>query len=141
MVKVENYIKRKAPGSLYSEWAKKEECWLAVKEQDFNINIKKILIDFETDKSLRSRKRTSGKIVDKQKKSDEDRIRALSPKAWKEIEKWGTASKLLTIQEQNITWTLALKLRIGKKLSSQERLMGVQILDLALQNMPDVIYE
>ncbi|MBB2951570.1 AIPR family protein [Sphingobacterium sp. JUb56] len=31
MVQVEQFIKDKAPGSLYGEWAKKEECWTAVK--------------------------------------------------------------------------------------------------------------
>lgn len=31
MIKVEQFIKRNAPGALYGEWAKKEECWLQVK--------------------------------------------------------------------------------------------------------------
>ena len=31
MVRVEQFIKNKAPGALYGEWAKKEECWLQVK--------------------------------------------------------------------------------------------------------------
>lgn len=31
MNKVERFIKANAPGALYGEWAKKEECWIAVK--------------------------------------------------------------------------------------------------------------
>jgi len=31
MIKVEQFIKMNAPGALYGEWAKKEECWLQVK--------------------------------------------------------------------------------------------------------------
>lgn len=31
MIKVEQFIKRNAPRALYGEWAKKEECWLCVK--------------------------------------------------------------------------------------------------------------
>ena len=31
MVQVEQFIKMNAPGALYGEWAKKEECWNAVK--------------------------------------------------------------------------------------------------------------
>jgi len=31
MVQVEQFIKGNAPGALYGEWAKKEECWLQVK--------------------------------------------------------------------------------------------------------------
>jgi flagellar motor component MotA len=35
MLQVEQFIKDNAPGSLYGEWAKKVECWISVKEQDF----------------------------------------------------------------------------------------------------------
>jgi hypothetical protein len=33
MIQVEQFIKQNAPGALYGEWAKKEECWLALKNQ------------------------------------------------------------------------------------------------------------
>lgn len=32
MVQVEQFIKRNAPGALYGEWAKKEDCWLKLKQ-------------------------------------------------------------------------------------------------------------
>ncbi|MFW5871809.1 MAG: AIPR family protein, partial [bacterium] len=35
METVEDFIKSNAPGALYGEWAKKEECWNAIKEADF----------------------------------------------------------------------------------------------------------
>ena len=31
MIQVEQFIKKNAPGALYGEWAKKDECWLQVK--------------------------------------------------------------------------------------------------------------
>lgn len=34
MVQVEQFIKENAPGSLYGEWAKKEECWTRIKTTD-----------------------------------------------------------------------------------------------------------
>ncbi|KAA8478220.1 AIPR protein [Arcticibacter tournemirensis] len=36
MTQVEQFIKQNAPGALYGEWAKKEDCWIAVKE---NLNV------------------------------------------------------------------------------------------------------
>jgi AIPR protein. len=33
MIEVEQFIKVNAPGALYGEWAKKEECWLSLKNQ------------------------------------------------------------------------------------------------------------
>lgn len=32
MIRIEQFIKQQAPGSLYGEWAKKEECWLQIKK-------------------------------------------------------------------------------------------------------------
>ncbi|TNE74905.1 abortive phage resistance protein, partial [bacterium] len=36
MVQIETFIKQNAPGSLFGEWAKKEECWITIKNQEFN---------------------------------------------------------------------------------------------------------
>lgn len=35
MIRVEQFIKMNAPGALYGEWAKKEECWVQVKKGVF----------------------------------------------------------------------------------------------------------
>jgi len=37
MIEVEQFIKRHAPGSLYGEWAKKEDCWNALKNSSLAI--------------------------------------------------------------------------------------------------------
>jgi hypothetical protein len=44
MSKIEDYIKNKAPGSLYGEWAKKEECWYAIKNENFDIELESFKI-------------------------------------------------------------------------------------------------
>ncbi len=44
MSKIENYIKNKAPGSLFGEWAKKEECWNAIKNEGFNIDLSNLKV-------------------------------------------------------------------------------------------------
>lgn len=37
MIQVEQFIKENAPGALYGEWAKKEDCWMKLKNELFNI--------------------------------------------------------------------------------------------------------
>jgi len=37
MVQVEQFIKKNAPGALYGEWAKKEECWLCLKNKNGSV--------------------------------------------------------------------------------------------------------
>lgn len=55
MSKVEEYIKTNAPGSLYGEWAKKEECWNAIKNESFEINLENLKSDLE-DESIEKEK-------------------------------------------------------------------------------------
>lgn len=38
MVEVEQYIKMNAPGSLYGEWAKKENCWKQIKNSNISLD-------------------------------------------------------------------------------------------------------
>lgn len=45
MIKVENFIKNNAPGALYGEWAKKEDCWSELKKQKFEIDLSSISQD------------------------------------------------------------------------------------------------
>ena len=67
MVKVEDFIKINAPGNLYGEWAKKEECWSTLKTENLNINLSSFESylfddtsisqrsdDIDTDKELRN---------------------------------------------------------------------------------------
>jgi mRNA-degrading endonuclease YafQ of YafQ-DinJ toxin-antitoxin module len=46
MESVETFIKKNAPGALYGEWAKKEECWNAIKENDFGIDFNELKSEF-----------------------------------------------------------------------------------------------
>jgi hypothetical protein len=138
---IEEYIKNNAPGSLYSEWAKKEECWKEVKEQDFRINLKSITANLETSQNISSRKTNSGKEAKKQIQSELDRIVSLTSKGWKRIENWGKTTKMLSLQQQNLAWGLSLKIRVDRKISDHERIMGISILDLVGEEAPEIFIE
>lgn len=45
MIRIEDFIKNNAPGDLYGEWAKKEECWNELKKQKFEIDLSTISQD------------------------------------------------------------------------------------------------
>lgn len=85
MRSVEYYIKDKAPGSLYSEWAKKEECWSSVKEafKDWEIPIdKKDLVK----PSGKNRKRISQTDISNSFYQEvEQTVKGIGPEKWKEI--------------------------------------------------------
>src|SRR5690606_30608826 len=58
MVKIEDFIKSNAPGSLYGEWAKKEECWTTIKENDLDISLESLKEDLASKTTIK-RKRIS----------------------------------------------------------------------------------
>lgn len=45
MKEIEIFIKSSAPGGLYGEWAKKEDCWFLVKKHKFQFNLENIKDD------------------------------------------------------------------------------------------------
>lgn len=137
MVNIEDYIKTNAPGSLYGEWAKKEECWQEVRSTDFDVKLNLITEDIQDERGQRKGK--SVNTHERQIKQDEERLKLISSKAWRDIESWGKETKLLTVQQQNIAWNLSIKGKMRKKMSGKERYTAISILDIVLENEPSLI--
>jgi hypothetical protein len=141
MVQVEEYIKSKAPGSLYSEWAKKEECWREVKEQDFSMNLESIKEDLENLGSISSRFKNSAEANNIKINDAIERIRSVSTETWNRIEKWGKTTGLLSVQQQAVAWNLSIRLRTQTKISDNDRNSGIVILNTVAFNAPDILNE
>lgn len=142
MVQVERFIKGNAPGSLYGEWAKKEECWIELKKQSFELDIQSITSDLMTSKSQLSRKKmTDDETADIQIQEEYQRLKSISHKIWYKIEEWGKATGLLTGQQQNVAWNLAGKIRSNGRISDTERGAGIRILNAVIESAPEVLSE
>ena len=142
MVKVETFIKDKAPGALYGEWAKKEECWNELKKQDFNINFSQIKQDFEDPKNPSQRRRiTDEEAAQTQIQEELEKIKSVPSKVWHKIEDWGRATELLTPQQKDVSYNLAARVRNNTKISDYERQSGVKILDIVIENAPELLDE
>jgi hypothetical protein len=90
MKKIESFIKMKAPGALYGEWAKKEECWNEVKAQAFDIDFKSIKSDLIDPKNLSPRKKVADEDTGlKQIEEQLENITSIPPEVWHKIEDWG----------------------------------------------------
>ena len=141
MVQVEEYIKSKAPGSLYSEWAKKEDCWREVKEQDFAINVESIKEDLENLGSISSRLKNSAEANNLKINEAIERIRSVSTDTWNRIEKWGKTTGLLSVQQQAVAWNLSIRLRSQTKITDNDRNSGIVILNTVAFNAPEILKE
>ncbi len=142
MVRVETFIKYTAPGSLYGEWAKKEECWESLKRENLEINLDKIKSDLEDPKKWAIRRKLSESETE-QIQIDEElmRLRSIPPPVWHKIEDWAKVNNEFTIQMRNVAFDLAARVRNNTTISNYERSAGIKILDLICEKSPELLKE
>ena len=140
MKKVEHFIKTKAPGALYGEWAKKEECWIELKKQNFDIDFKTIKADFEDPKNPSQRKRIADEETALVQIHEElETIRTVPPEVWNKIEDWGRTTEQLSEHQKTVAYILAGRLRGNTKISDYERNSGINILDIVNKKAPEIL--
>lgn len=140
MVQVESFIKSNAPGALYGEWAKKEECWNELKNQNFNINFNSIKSDLEDPKSLNQRKKISEEDSAHNQINEEiELLRTVPSEIWHKIEDWGRTTGYLSEQQKTVAYNLAGRVRNNSKISDYERHNGIKILDFVREKSPDIL--
>ncbi|MEN7551867.1 AIPR family protein [Rapidithrix thailandica] len=141
MVSIEKYIKENAPGSLYGEWAKKEDCWNAIKEHEFGINLDS-LNEVRTNKSSVSRSKvTEDETVQALVNASIERIKSVHPKTWKKIEDWGRESGKLSLYQYDMANTIGNRIRNSRNLSDIERHQGELILGLVSDQVPEIFFD
>lgn len=142
MVQVELFIKANAPGSLYGEWAKKEECWQEVKKQKFHLDMESIRSSLIDSKATVTRKKISDEDALQSIVAEEtEKIKSIPSKIWNNIEEWGKVSGNLSVQEQNVAWNLAGKIRTNNKISDYDRSVGIRILDAVIEHAPELLFD
>ena len=141
MVRVETFIKSNAPGSLYGEWAKKDECWSALKQSNVAIDIEVLkgdLVNFKTP----PRKSMSKSDQDNIELTEElNRIMAIPAQIWGKIEKWGYETDSLTPFQRTIAFTISQKAKNNPNFSETERKRAIEIIDTVIETAPDLLFE
>ena len=142
MSSIESYIKDSAPGGLYGEWAKKEECWLQIKNHRFDFDLSSIKHDLIDHKNPQKRIMISDDEIELQKRQEDiDKIKSIHTSIWKKIETWGRETGALTDHQQGIAWNLSLKVRNNSTLLSNEITNGIIIIDKVIDKAPELLFE
>lgn len=137
MTNVEQFIKETAPGSLYGEWAKKEECWNQVKEQSFNVDLSILSYDLEN-KEKPPRKSINEKYVeDSLIQSEIELIKSIPVNKWNEISKIGLFINELTPVLKSRVINIMSTLKMNKELSEKQRNDAIAIIDIIVNRYPD----
>lgn len=141
MEAVEDFIKTNAPGSLYGEWAKKEECWNAVKITDFNIDFDSIKDDIIKSSSPKRKSITADEQLKIEINEDIDRIKAIPPQIWHKIERWGRETGVFSGYMAEIAFNMAGKVCNNSFISDNDRRRAIDIINKVIDNAPDLLYE
>lgn len=142
MTAVEKFIKSIAPGGLYGEWAKKEDCWLQVKAHKFNFDTSYIKQDFIDKKNAVKRQLiTEEETSQAQSQEEYERLKAIPYKVWKRIEEYGYESKLFTDNQCSIIFNLAERIRTNGRISDNEKIIGLKVLDTVIEKAPELLFE
>ena len=137
MSKIEDFIKTKAPGSLYGEWAKKEECWTAIKNEDFRIELKTLSSDLENDSPEKRKRITEDEVEGQLIKAELDFIQSIPNSKWIEISKIGSEIKSMTQHLKDRSINIQSSLRLDKPLTESQRKDAIKIIDYVLAESPN----
>lgn len=141
MLKIEEFIKEKAPGSLYGEWAKKEECWEKLKASNLTVDLNSIKND------LISNDKTSRRILNNEDldqaeiDASYERIKSIHPKTWKKIEKWGRETSKFSQYQVDMANTLSNRIRLNRSISNIERKQGEEVLNYVAEENPQLFFD
>ncbi|KKO21190.1 MAG: AIPR family protein [Candidatus Brocadia sp.] len=126
---VENFIKNSAPGALFGEWGKKQDCWFTMKEEFKNTPIPispEDLVNPET----RPRRRISDTEVENSNfKEIEATIKNISTQKWKVICQYCKENDEIPDYFTNAVHNLRRKLKEGIRPTSKEILLVDELLN------------
>lgn len=139
---IEPFIKNTAPGGLYGEWAKKEDCWIQVKNNDFSFDLSVIKQDLIDKKNPPKRVVISEDETELQKRKENlDKIKSIPTAIWKKIEDWGRETDNLSNNQQSIAWNLSLKVRNNSAILANEITNGINIIEKVIDKAPELLFE
>ena len=127
---VENFVRDSAPGDLYTEWAKKQECWLAIKDKFGKLELPIDSGDLLNPEDLSKRRSLSKEEIETAYyKEIELMIKNIKPEKWKRIYLYCRDNKEISENLTNAVHTLGRKLKDGIRPTSREILLVNDLLN------------
>lgn len=143
MVQMEAFIKEKAPGSLYGEWAKKEDCWKSVLENQhlLKIDLSELKIDFINLKKTPPRAlKSDADLQQTERLQLAQRLKSVPVARWKEIQQWGYGTKQLSDYQEGMVMNIQARIKSNAAFSDLELKHGLTILYLVMVENPSLLY-
>ena len=143
MVQVNQFIVSNSPSNNYLEWGKKEDCWIAVRDnKNWHYNIEDIESDLIDEKNPVVRKITiNASDDDNQTEHDTDLVKSIPYQLWNKIADWGTETGMLTLNQQTKARDIAHNIRFNHRLTSGDISRGMEIFEIVYTNNYEMLQE
>jgi hypothetical protein len=142
MIKIEGFIKQYSVGSLYTEWAKSEECWKALKKSQIAFDVTPIENDLIDINTATVRRKMNKEQIDFMKEEYQfDKISSISVETWKMIKEWGKESNMLTLAQLDRIHNCLQKETEGTSISYEEGINLVDIIEIVSKRAPELLIE
>lgn len=142
MKQVNQFIIDKSPVSHYIEWAKKEECWLMVKENKWSYNVADIEADcFDENNPPKRTHKVDVENVEADRRHQEGILKSIPFSLWKKIEEWGRETGMLEAPYPTVASDIAYKVKNRRKFLESDISRGMTIYEKVWQYNPELLGE
>ena len=119
---------------------KKEDCWKKLIEQYTEFDTSSILDDLTTEEMNQRRYHWNNEDKENEvRKSQESELIEISKQSWKKIQEWARVTGRISAHQQDIIWNIEKKVSARKTLSDIEIRNGLEILELIINEAPELI--
>lgn len=144
MKQLNDFILKNSPSSHYIEWAKKEECWEAVKRDQWNFDLDSIKADLASDEQLYKRKSVADDLDEDslQREYEISLLKSIPTALWKRIEEWGKDTGFLSMSLQSFAgFDMANKIKFNRIISDIDRIKAMSIYETVCEHNIDLLAE
>jgi hypothetical protein len=140
MTQIDAFIRKNAPGALYGEWAKKEECWNLLKAENFKVEMGLLAPDFAESNAQEKRyKFSNAEAAELERKGKQEELFEIPAQIWKDIENWGFATGKLSQFQRTIADHLSTAVKRRSDLTDIQLEHGKVILDIVFEQCPELL--
>lgn len=142
MVQLNPFIMKISPSNNYLEWAKKEDCWLTVRDsKEWKYELDSIEDDLIDPDIPVVRKVTVNTTVDDKSEHDLKIVKSIPYKLWLKFAEWGAESGELSLNLQSNAREIANELKYNHGLSSANVVRGMAIFNKVCEENYDLLEE
>jgi hypothetical protein len=140
MFKIENLIKTRAPGSLYGEWAKKEDCWIELKNSKIGFDIALLENELTDPKQIVVRRKINKSHFDfMEEEYQYEKIKNISVETWNTIKEWGKQTGLLNLSQLDRIFNYLQNLSSNESFTNEDRFSLEEILEIVFKKNPELL--